>query len=236
MPVDLEFFFDPVCPFCWTTSRWVRVVEEERGIEVRWRFLSLGMLNEGAYGDSPAGLPAAHQRGLEMLRVAAAVREEHGDGVVGPLYRELGEAVWHQPPPEVDSDERGDHFEAILQATAGAGDLAAILQRSGLAASFATAATDGRWDAAVRADTDEALARVGGDVGTPILSFAPPDGPAFFGPVISDVPSRDDAVVLWEAVETLRRWDGFSELKRSLRSFPDTPLTSRLAGRATDTG
>ncbi len=227
MSADLEFFFDPVCPFCWNTARWVRLVRETRGIDVDWRFISLAQLNEGAYEDKPEGYPEAHRRGLEMLRVAAAVRAEHGAEAVGPLYRRMGEAVWHQPPPD-DAE-----FEAILDHSAGAGDLEEILSDVGLPAGLAAAAEEARWDEPIRQDTEEALERVGGDVGTPILSFEPPDGPAFFGPVISEVPDPQGAVELWEAVETLARWPGFSELKRSLRHFPETPLTRELAGTET---
>lgn len=230
---DLEFFFDPVCPFCWNASRWVRSVLEHEELEVRWRFISLRILNEGRYDEKPDGYPDAHQRGLEMLRVAAAVRQEIGEHVMGRLYHEMGEAVWHQDAPQLDSDEQEDHFDAILERTADAGDLEAILSRAGLPTGLAAAATDPTWDDLIRADTKEALDRAGEDVGTPVLSFDPPDGPAFFGPVISEVPDADDAVRLWQAVETLGRWPGFAELKRSLRHFPRTPLTSAVAGQET---
>lgn len=233
MDADLEFFFDPVCPFCWNTSRWVRLVQEQEGLTVRWRFVSLRILNEGAYEDKPEGYPDAHLRGLEMLRVAAAARKEHGEEVLGRLYQEMGQAVWHQQPPQVDSDDQEDQFDAILEHSARAGDLEAILQRAGLPTELARAATDSSWDDLVRADTKEALDRAGEDVGTPILSFDPPNGPAFFGPVISEVPDPEDAVQLWKAVETLGRWEGFAELKRSLRHFPRTPLTANIAGEET---
>ncbi|MBW3562757.1 MAG: hypothetical protein KY437_09695 [Actinobacteria bacterium] len=233
MTADLEFFFDPVCPFCWNASRWVRLVEDRKGLDVRWRFISLRMLNEGHYDEKPDGYPDAHERGLQMLRVAAAARQEIGEDVVGRLYHAMGEAVWHQEPPQVDSDDQEDHFDAVLAHTAQAGDLEAMLTRVDLPTELAAAATDDTWDDLIRADTKEALDRAGEDVGTPILSFDPPDGPAFFGPVISEVPGPDDAVRLWEAVETLGRWPGFAELKRSLRHFPATPLTAEIAGQET---
>lgn len=226
---SLEVFFDPVCPFCWITSEWVRTVQRQRGLDVEWRFISLRMLNDapGAYDDKPEGYPEAHQRGLEMLRVAAAAREAHGSAVVSDLYEAMGRAVWHAAPPEEP------RFEAILDHSAGAGDLEAILQEVGLPTDLATAADDESWDDLIRAETQEALDRVGGDAGTPVLSFRPPDGPAFFGPVLSEVPPEENAVALWEAVETLAYWPGFAELKRGLRAFPDTPVTAKLAGSAT---
>ncbi|HVM13514.1 MAG TPA: hypothetical protein VM287_04200 [Egibacteraceae bacterium] len=227
--IDLAFYFDPVCPFCWVTSQWVRKVQRQRQLSIDWRFVSLRMLNEepGAYDDKPEGYPAAHHRGLEMLRVAAAARDAHGREVVPELYQSLGEAVWHASPPEKPE------FEAILEHSAQAGDLEATLDQVGLPRDLAAAAHDPAWDAVIRAETEEALERAGGDVGTPVLSFAPPDGPAFFGPIISEIPPDEDAIKLWDAVETLAHWPSFAELKRGLRTFPDTPVTAKLAGSET---
>lgn len=159
--------------------------------------------------------------------MAAAVRAGHGEHVIGELYRAMGQAVWHAEPPG------GDDVQPVLEHTAEAGDLEAILAQVGLPTDLAAAAQSPAWDPTLRADTDQALERVGGGVGTPILSFAPPDGPAFFGPVISEVPGDEDAVMLWDAVETLARWPGFAELKRSLRQFPNTPVTRHIAGDET---
>ncbi len=225
---DLEFFFDPVCPFCWVTSRWVTNVARQRPLEVIWRPLSLRILNEPiGYETRPAGYPEAHQRGLEMVRVVAAAREAYGPTAVGSLYTAMGEAIWNVPAPKEET------FEAVLGATIRPRDLAAILARAGLPKALAVAAHDESRDDALRAETQEAVDRAGGGVGTPILSFAPPDGPAFFGPVIDDAPDGEDALRLWDAVTTLARWPGFAELKRSLRSFPHTELSARLAGAPT---
>lgn len=227
MNPDVEFFFDPVCPFCWVTSQWVRTVRAQRDLAVRWRFISLRLLNDGDYADKPDGYPDAHDRGRQMLRVAAAARDQHGEQVVGPLYEAMGEAVWGGQPLREDS------FDALLEHTARAGDLKEILDGLDLPTDLARVADDPAWDGVLADETEEALQRVGGDIGTPVLSFDPPDGPAFFGPVISEVPGSQDALRLWEAVETLARWPGFSELKRSLRWFPVTPTTAPLAGRQT---
>jgi hypothetical protein len=231
MTADLEFFFDPVCPFCWVTSRWVRHVQRLRDLDVSWRFISLALLNEGGYDDKPTGYPAAHRRGLQLLRVAAAVRAEVGPDRMGAVYDAFGGAVWRTDspiPPGVDIEEG---FDRVLAHSAEAGDLPVLLAQLDLPQRLAEAADDPAHDAAIRADTDEGLARVGGDVGTPILSFLPPDGPAFFGPVVSEPPADDeDALRLWDAVTTLGRWPGFAELKRSLRRFPSTPVTAPIAG------
>ena len=146
--------------------------------------------------------------------MVAAARAGHGPDVIGALYQALGEAVWHAPaPPEAS-------FEAILADTARPRDLPAALDRAGLPRELAQAAADASFDREIRAETEQAVARVGGGVGTPILSFRPPNGPAFFGPVIHQAPDGEDALRLWDAVTTLAGWPGFAELKRTLRAFP----------------
>lgn len=159
--------------------------------------------------------------GLELLRVAAAVREKEGHGIVGDLYTAMGEAIW-------DSEPAGSEFEDVLLNVAAGRDIEAILERVGLPVSLADESTNDSWDDLLRAERDEAMDRTGGDVGTPVLSFDPPDGPAFFGPVISEPPTGRAAVLLWEAVERLARWPGYAELKRALRDFPQTRLTADL--------
>lgn len=231
MSTELEFFFDPICPFCWVTSRWVVDVARQRPLEVTWRPLSLAVLNEEiSYEERKKASPEypdSHVRGPEMLRVVHAARETHGAEVVGDLYTALGSLVWDSDAPE------GDDFKAVMHEMARHRDLRPALSRAGLPTDLADAASDTSRDADLRAETQEAAERCGGGVGTPILSFAPPDGPALFGPVIDAVPSGDDALRLWDAVETLAQWRGFAELKRTVRSFPDTPLSAKLAG--TDT-
>ena len=222
---DIEFFFDPVCPYCWVTSQWFRKVQHQRDIDVDWRFISLAMLNEGSYEGKPELYPEAHRRGLEMLRVAAAARASHGPGVVGNFYEALGKAVWHADGSDVEE------FDDVHARNAAGRDLAPVLQEVGLPADLADAAQDESWDDEIRSDTEEALRRVGGDLGTPIISFDPPDGPAFYGPVIREVPSDEDAVVLFDAISTLGRWPSFAELKRNIRRYPRTPLTANLAAR-----
>jgi hypothetical protein len=225
---DLELYFDPVCPFCWQTSKWVRQVQRLKGLEVGYRFISLRFLNEPlGYEDRPAAYPAVHREGTRLLRVAAATRDAHGDEAVGRLYERMGEALWEVDPPE------GEGFEAVLAHQARGADVAAILRSADLPEHLASAADDEAHDEVIRAETDQALRRAGEDVGTPILSFDPPDGPAFFGPVISDLPSDEDAVALYDAVRLVATWPGFAELKRSLRTFPDARILAGMRDEET---
>ena len=212
---DLNFWFDPVCPFAWMTSKWVRTVARQRGLDVDWRFISLRLLN--AHVDYDAEFPpeyeAGHTAGLRLLRVAARTRAEHGRAAVGPLYERLGQAGFER---EQRAEWRGE--------VRGTREFVEpVLTDAGLPVGLAAALDDEGWDAEIRAETDEALGLAGKDVGTPILQFAPPDGPAFFGPVISRLPDEADAVGLWDHVVALARFPGFAELKRSLRERPQLP-------------
>src|SRR4051794_23370656 len=184
---DIHFYFDPVCPFAWLTSRWVRTVMAQREYSVDWRFISLRMLN--AHVDYDAQFPpeyeAGHTAGLRLLRVAARARDEHGADAVGRLYAAMGEAIFERAPvgdTAADRERRGT-----------ADFVAPILEAAGLPASLVAALGEAAWDGVVQTATDEALAATGKDVGAPILHPDPPDGLAFFGPVISRLPSEEQA-------------------------------------------
>lgn len=219
---DVEFFFDPVCPYCWVASLWLKDVADQRGLAVRWRFLSVRLLNEASEGEDPH--PRAHQRGLEMLRVCAAVREGEGPEVIRELYTAMGQAVW-------DSEPAGSEIEDVFEDVARGRDLTAVLRRCDLPVAYATEAEDDSWDDLLRAERDHALARVGGRTGTPVISFEPPEGPAFFGPVLSAPLRGDEATELWDAVRTVVDAPGFSGLRRSVRELPRAPLTAVVEDR-----
>jgi hypothetical protein len=210
---DIHFYFDPVCPFAWITSEWVRRVQAQRDYTVDWRFISLRMINSHLDYDThfPAGYDAGHTAGLRMLRVAARTRQEHGRDAVGALYAAMGARVFGQrnEPGHSDGGYRGTR-EFVEP----------ILAEAGLPAALAAALDDDALDEVLRRESDQALSLTGKDVGTPIIQFRPPDGVAFFGPVISRVPTEAEAVPLWDNVVGLASFPGFAELKRSLRERP----------------
>ena len=210
---DIEFFFDPICPFAWVTSRWVEKVVAQSGYSVDWRFISLRILNKEKDYDTefPAGYEHGHTAGLRMLRVAAAVRDELGSEPLGALYTAFGDSYF-----SVDQAD-GKAARAVLGSIEAA---TACLATAGLDTKYAAAADDTSWDQLIEEETELALSRTGRDVGTPIITFQPPDGLSFFGPVISRVPADEDALPLWEAVTTLARFPGFAEMKRSMREAP----------------
>jgi 2-hydroxychromene-2-carboxylate isomerase len=207
-PVDVEFFLDPVCPWCWITSRWVTNVQAETEYSVGWRFISLYVLNEDK--EPSEQMRQAHTAGLRALRVLDQVRIDHGNDAVAALYTELGTRIHvEQRRDELTSDSESFIAEALTAA--------------GLDPALAVHSHDESHDAALRAEVEVALSRTGPNVGTPILTFAPGQGEregSFFGPVISKAPRGAEAVTLWEAVETLAT-SGVAELKRSLRARPD---------------
>ena len=209
---DLNFYFDPVCPFAWMTSKWVRMVAQQRDYSVDWRFISLRIINADVDYDAhfPPGYEAGHTAGLRLLRVAARVRAN----MAAPRWdrsTRQSHAIFDTP---IDTAATGSApgTRAFLQP---------ILRNVGLPSDVADALdADESFDAELRAETDEALSLTGKDVGTPILHFRPPTGTAFFGPVINRLPSSQDAGQLWDHVVGLASFPGFTELKRSLREQP----------------
>src|ERR1700757_781102 len=133
---DVRFYFDPVCPFAWMTSKWVRQVAAQRDYTVDWRFISLRMLNAGVDYDSrfPAGYEAGHTAGLRLLRVAARARAEHGRPAVGPPYEAIGpRAFAPAPAPALGPAERGsrEFTEPLLEQAGLPAGLAAALDDPG---------------------------------------------------------------------------------------------------------
>jgi hypothetical protein len=208
---DLEFFFDPVCPWAWITSRWVVNVQEQQNYQVNWRFISLYFLNDNNVADwYDANYRAGHRAGLRALRVADAVRVSHDNDAVGRFYTALGQVI-----------HVGQFDRAALRTKTG-DVIAAALVASGLPEELTAEADHEGHDAYLRAETELALSRTGKDVGTPILTFKPgqQNEGSFFGPVLSRAPRGQDAVDLWNAIELIATTSGMAELKRSNRARP----------------
>lgn len=207
---DLDFFFDPVCPWAWITSRWVVEVQQQRDYDVAWKFISLKMINQDLVANwyTPE-YRAGHMAGLYAHRVCDEVRLRHGNAEVGALYTALGEAF--------HPGQRRPEISAAPQAF-----MAEMLAAAGLPTEYATHVDDESHDEYIRADTDLAFSRTGRDVGTPIITFHPSTSieASFFGPVISVIPRGEEAAKLWDAIETIATSTGMAELKRSIRERP----------------
>lgn len=209
-PADIEFFWDPICPWAWITSRWVTEVARQRDLVVDWRFICLRLLNEHRdYAtEFPEGYPAVHGTGHKLLRVAAAIRAAEGRARMPELYTRWGGDIHVRRMRKELTEQYESGFPEYLAST-------------GVEDDFLGAANDDSWDDVLRAEKDEALSRTGADVGTPIITFRR-DGveQSFFGPVISQVPPPERACVLWDAVWEVATFAGFAELKRALRERP----------------
>ena len=192
-----EFWFDPLCPWAWMTSRWMGEVEQTRPVDVTWSVLSLAVLNEGR--DLPEGYRELMDRGWGPARVVTAAGELHGADVMKPLYDAIGTAIH---PGGVD-----DFDEAIRIG----------LDQAGLPAELAKFASSDEYDEQMRASTQRALDLVGDDVGTPVISV---DGVSFFGPVVTPAPKGEDAGRLWDGCVLVASTPGFFELKRSRTADP----------------
>ncbi|SIL55521.1 DsbA family protein [Rothia sp. ND6WE1A] len=190
----IDFWFDPICPWCWMTSRWIKDVEKVRDVEVQWHPFSLAVLNEGR------DLPESYQKHMDEawgpVRVATAVSERYGQTEVDALYTALGEEIHHR---KNNDNKYSDAIEKALAAT-------------GLPAELAEFATSGESDERMRTSTKEGLEAAGGDdIGVPLMSI---NGVTFFGPVMSPAPTGEEAGKVFDGALALASYPGFFELKR----------------------
>ncbi|WP_178945618.1 DsbA family protein [Kocuria sp. TGY1127_2] len=203
MTQNTEFWFDPICPWAWMTSRWMSEVEELRDVEVTWNPFSLAVLNEGK--DLDAGYRKNIDASWGPARVAMAVREEQGQEKVKPFYDAVGTALH---PEKTDESDNRRRFRAAIDKA---------LEETGLPPELADYAEKDTYDEELRRSNARALELVGDDVGVPIISV---DGTAFFGPVMSPAPKGEDAAKVWDGTLALASYPGFFELKRSRTNGP----------------
>ena len=197
----VQFWFDPLCPWAWITSRWMLEVEKVRPVTVDWRIMSLAYLNLVQHEGK--GLNEEYLERMAKawgpIRVVAAAAAEAGPGVLGPLYTAIG-TRFHNEGRREDP--------AVLPEA---------LAEVGLPASLAAAADSTEFDDAIKKSHNEAFDEVGIDVGTPVIRIR---GKALFGPVITPAPKGEAAGELWDGLVLVSKADGFFELKRSRNRRP----------------
>jgi 2-hydroxychromene-2-carboxylate isomerase len=188
-----DFWFDPLCPWAWITSRWILHAAEVRPIDIHWHVMSLAYLNS-----DKEDLPEEYRKRLAEawgpVRVCMAAEQEFGSEVLLPLYTALGNRFHLEQKPK----DRATFEEALAEA--------------GLPTSLAEAADTDSFDDAIKKSHHQGMDRVGYEVGTPVVSVG---GVAIFGPVVTPAPRGEAAGVLWDGVLAVMGTPGFFELKRA---------------------
>jgi 2-hydroxychromene-2-carboxylate isomerase len=190
-PRKVDFHFDPMCPFAYQASLWIREVREQTGIDVYWRFFSLEEVNRAAGKKHPWERPWSY--GWSLMRIGALLRRRDVEEL-DSWYGAIGAAL-HR-------DGRKPHDPEVARQ---------LLTEIGLDSSLLDdAISDLTTHDDVRADHDRVMQA--GGFGVPTLVF--PDGQMLFGPVVKEPPPPDSAVKLWDLTTAWLEFPHLYEVQR----------------------
>ena len=206
---NVIFYFDPSCPFCWITSRWLLRVKDKRDLTIEWRPFSLAIKNnELTHADFP---DTEHGPAHRVLRVMVAAQLKHGASLID-LYSTAGFKY---------------HGAGIVYNESLITDM---LSEHNLPEELLAAADSTEYDGHLQASVNLATDVAGDDIGVPTIVFTNEDGEqqGFFGPVLQTLPDMDESLDLWDGLSKLATNSSFYELKRSRPAGgPDVASTTK---------
>jgi len=209
--VEIDFYFDPSCPWCWVTSRWLVEVSQERDLQINWLPFSLAIKNNELNGDDVTGHLDTHTIAHQVMRMIEAIHEQENIDR-GTLYTEFGKSYF------IDKKLDDDIF------------MGEVLKRLGLSEQYLTEADSTNFDEVLEGHLQSAVNVVGDDVGVPLIIFKNEKGEkqGYFGPVLQGLPDKEQGLILWDALSKLGSNSSFYELKRTRKGRSKVKTTKRV--------